>query len=304
VPSFQARAVSTLVKLSLRRQSWGKTDFEVANYARSRLGSPKIQRWYKSLGLKVEVINEPGFCGEWITPPDSKAGVVLYFHGGGYFSCSAASHRPIASVIAGMTGMRVFSADYRLAPEFRFPAGLNDAFGVYLRLLEQGIGAAGIAVAGDSAGGGLVLSTILKAREADVPLPACAVCFSAWTDMTGQSKTVQSNNGRCAMFMRENMPEFARVYLGEESPVNPLVSQVFAEFQDFPPALFQVGSTELLLDDSRRVHEKLKDAGRDSKLEVFDDVPHCWQMFDGIIPESRVALRQASDFILEHLRFR
>ena len=143
----------------------------------------------------------------------------------------------------------------------------------------------------------------LEERQANqfCPLLACAVYFSPWTDMTGDSETNHSNNGRCAMFRPANIYEFGSAYLGETSPNEPYASQIFAEFNDLPPVLLQVGSTELLLDDSRRIHDKIQAAGGISRLEIFDDVSHCWQMLDGIVPEARIALRQASDFIREHI---
>lgn len=239
--------------------------------------------------------------GEWIMPPAAEDKTIFYIHGGGYVACSAATHRPITATLARLTRFRVFSMNYRLAPEHRFPAALDDALAAYRWLLDQKIEPNKITMAGDSAGGGLVLSTLLRARDAKLPLPACAVVFSPWTDMTGTSETVRSNDGRCAMFRPESINDFADAYLGSASRRERYASPVFAEFGGLPPVLLQVGSTELLLDDARLIHDKILAASGISRLEVFDDVSHCWQMLDGIVPEARIALRQAADFIRQYV---
>lgn len=304
MPSLQARFISLLVKAFLRRDRWARDEQELARRARRNFGSPKFYQWLKSRGLKIEKVAGSGVWGEWITPPEAAPdNIIFYIHGGGFVSCSAATHRPITAALARLSRFRVFSLNYRRAPEHRFPAALDDAMAAYRWLLAQGFDPNKTAIAGDSAGGGLVIATLLRARDEGLPLPACAVCFSPWTDMTGISKTNHSNNGRCAMFRPENIYEFGSAYLGDASPSEPYASPVFAEFKGLPPILLQVGSTELLLDDSRRIHEKIQAAGGISRLEIFEDVSHCWQMLDGIVPEARVALRQAVDFISEHILF-
>ncbi len=302
MPSLQAQFVSLLIKTFLRRKSWGRDEQELARRARRNLGSPKIYQWFKSRGLEIETVIENGVGGEWLASPEAAQDrIIFYIHGGGYVSCSAATHRPITTTLARLSRFRVFSLNYRRAPEHRFPAALDDAVAAYRWLLNGGIEPDKIALAGDSAGGGLVLGTLLRARDENLPLPACAVCFSPWTDMTGESETVHSNDGRCAMFHPENIGEFGSAYLGNTSPNEPYASQVFAELNNLSPVLLQVGSTELLLDDSRRIHDKIQAAGGISHLEIFDDVSHCWQMLDGIVPEARIALQQASELIHKYI---
>ncbi len=237
--------------------------------------------------------------GEWVAPENPARGAILYLHGGGYVSCSAATHRPITAALARLSRRRVFSLNYRLAPEHRFPSALDDAVAAYQWLLGQGVPASMISLAGDSAGGGLVLGLLLRARDMGLPSPACAVLFSAWTDLAGTGESVRFNNGRCDMFRPENVTEFAAAYLGDASPFDSYASPAFADLEGLPPLLLQVGSTELLLDDSRRVHDKIQEARGVSRLEVYDDVFHCWQMMDGLVPEARAALRQAAEFICE-----
>jgi monoterpene epsilon-lactone hydrolase len=239
--------------------------------------------------------------GEWVEPKRPGAGAILYLHGGGYVACSAATHRPITAALARLSRHRVFSLDYRLAPEDRFPAALDDAVTAYRWLLEQGFRASTLSLAGDSAGGGLVLALLLRARDAGLPLPACAVCFSPWTDLAGSGASVRLNDGRCAMFYPENIPEFAAMYLNDASPLDPFASPAFADLKGLPPLLLQASSTELLLDDASRVHHQIQAVGGMSRLEVYDDVFHVWQMLDGILPEAGVALRQAAAFIGAHV---
>jgi len=273
----------------------------VARRARRLFGSPSVYQWLRSRGLRLTPAGGTGVRGEWLARADADDSVVLYMHGGGYVSCSAKSHRPITSALARLTGARVFAPDYRLAPEHRYPAALDDAVAAYRWLLKQGQPAGAVAVAGDSAGGGLVLGLLLRARDEGLPLPACGVCFSPWADLTGKSPSVRLNDGRCAMFRTENFAEFAAAYLGGASPFDPYASPAHADLSGLPPLLLQVGSTELLLDDSRLVHRKIQEAGGASRLETYDDVFHCWQMLEGIVPESGDAMRQAAAFIRKHL---
>ena len=142
-----------------------------------------------------------------------------------------------------------------------------------------------------------MLALLLRIRDGGLPAPACAVCFSPWTDLTASGESVNGNDGRCAMFRPENIRAAASLILGGESPRNPYASPVFADLSGLPPILIQVGSTELLLDDARRVHAKVQEAGGVSRLDIFEDVFHVWQICDGIVSEARVALRQAAGFI-------
>lgn len=293
----------------VRRKDWGD-EGALVRRARRLFGTPSPFAWLRTRGLNIQTVRDGALRGEWLAPERADdgngdgrkdGGVILYIHGGGYVACSAATHRPITAALARLSRRRVFSLDYRLAPEHPFPAALDDAFAAYQWLLGQGIPASEIALAGDSAGGGLVLACLLRVRDAGLPMPACGVCFSPWTDLAGTGESIRSNDGRCAMFRPENTGAFASVYLAGASPRDAYASPVFADLRGLPPVLLQVGSTELLLDDARRVHDKIQAAGGTSRLEVYEDVAHCWQMLDGLVPEARDALRQAGTFICEHL---
>jgi acetyl esterase/lipase len=303
--------VNASVRLLVRRRRWGEDERAVARRARRLFGSPTPYAWLCTLGLNVRAVNEntdgDAVRGEWVETERAEedaddAGVIFYIHGGGYVSCSAATHRPITAALARLTRRRVFSLDYRLAPEHRYPAALDDSLAAYKWLLtHEGISPGAISLAGDSAGGGLVLASLLRVRDAGLPLPACAVCFSPWTDLAGASESQRFNDGLCSMFRTENTAEFAPAYLGDASPRDPYASPAYADLAGLPPLLLQVGSTELLLDDARRVHTKIQAANGVSRLEIYEDVVHCWQMLDSLVPEARAALLQAAAFIRDPL---
>jgi monoterpene epsilon-lactone hydrolase len=296
--SWQARCLTLAVRVSIRRRRWGD-EHALARRARRVLGAPRPLQWLRTRHVRIDAVHDDGIRGEWIVADRSDAGVILYIHGGGYLACSAATHRPITAGLARRTRRRVFAVEYRLAPEHRFPAALDDAVAAYRWLLAQGVAPRSLALAGDSAGGGLVLAALLRLREERLPLPDCAVCFSPWTDLAGTGRSLQSNDGRCAMLHPENITDFARAYLGAASPRHPYASPLFGDLGGLPPLLLQVASSEVLLDDACRVHDKVRAAGGVSRLDVVDGVFHAWQMLDGLMPEAGLALRQAAAFMNE-----
>ena len=305
MPSWQAHFANLCVRLVIRRRRWGNEQ-QVARRARRLFGAAPPWQWLRTCGVELRFVHEENVRGEWIAPKASRhksaaEGISLYIHGGGYVAGSPARHRPITAALARLSRLPVFSLDYRLAPEHRFPAALQDATAAYQWLLEQGVPASSMALAGDSAGGGLVLSSMLRARDTGLPAPSCGVCFSPWTDLAGTGESAYHNDGRCAMFHFENIAECAGAYLGDASPRDSAASPLLADLSGLPPLLLQVSSTELLLDDSRRLHQKIQAAGGVSKLEVFDGVCHCWQAFDGLVPEARLALRRAAAFMRRHV---
>jgi monoterpene epsilon-lactone hydrolase len=300
MPSLRGRFFNAAVRLYNRRR-YGFDARVLAKNARRRFGSPPFFQWFHTRGINLRLVAEENVRGEWLETKETEAGTIFYIHGGGFVSCSARTHRPITATLARLTRFPVFSVEYRLAPEHRFPAAIDDVFDAYLWLLKQNVSPSRIALAGDSAGGGLVLSLLLRLREEGVSLPACAVCFSAWADLKGTGESFRTNATRDDMFYPENIPEFAGAYLGDVSAENSLASPVFGDFKDFPPMLFQVGSTEMLLDDSRRIHQKIKENGGASELEIYEDIFHCWQMLSGILPEARTALDSAAAFIRRHV---
>ncbi|HLM02307.1 MAG TPA: alpha/beta hydrolase [Pyrinomonadaceae bacterium] len=305
MPSLQGRLLNAAVRLFMRRR-YGLDEYALVKRARPVWGSPRVWQWLHSRGLIIKTVSEKGVSGEWLQTGDAerRRGALFYIHGGGFVSCSAETHRPITATLARETRLRVFSLEYRLAPEDRFPAALDDAFAAYRWLLAQeNIEPSKIAVAGDSAGGGLVLSLLLRLRDEKLPLPACAACFSPWADLAGTGESVRVNAERDDLFYPENIQEFANAYLGETPPDNLYASPVSDDFRGLPPILFHVGSTEILLDDARRIHRKIQASGgvEAGELEIFEDIFHCWQMAVGFVPEARDSLAKAAAFIRRHV---
>jgi monoterpene epsilon-lactone hydrolase len=297
--SWQARLFDGYARLVLRRRDWGTAD-QLARRARRLWGMPAGLRGLGLRGLRHRVVAKDGVRGEWLEPPMPRRGVVLYLHGGGYVACSAETHRPVTTALARSTGRRVFSADYRLAPEFPFPAAFDDAVAAYRWLLHRAPGEP-IAIAGESAGGGLTLALAVHFREAGWPAPACLVAFSPWTDLAGTGESLRANEGRCVMFHPENIAAFAAAYLAGARSDDPRASPLHADLGGLPPTLIQVGSAELLLDDARRVHDRIVAAGGASRLSVYPRAPHAWQLLMPWLPEARLSLGEAGEFVRAHL---
>jgi acetyl esterase/lipase len=252
-------------------------------------------------GCTIHASRVGGIPGEWVTSSRAEtAGTLLYLHGGGYVACSPYTYRPITTAFA-CGGLRTFAPDYRLAPEHRFPAGLDDAVSVYRALLTE-TEARRIVLAGDSAGGGLSLALLLSLQDQNLPLPAAAVLFSPLTDLTISGASARSNSHRCAMFSETILQQVAGHYLGERDPRLPLASPLFAMLQRLPPMLIHVGADETLLDDSLRLVERLRAVGTEVQSRVWSTVPHVFQLFHRLLPEGRESLGDAIGFLREQLR--
>jgi epsilon-lactone hydrolase len=252
--------------------------------------------------IKVEKIDIDGIQAEWLTPLDaSHEKVILYFHGGGYVTGSIEDHRMMCGLLANYTGVRVFIPDYRLAPENPFPAALDDALKVYRWLLKQGYLSAKIIIAGDSAGGGLSVATVLALRDKKESLPAAVVCLSPWTDLTLKNETHITKVKADAVLRTDVLREWALCYTNESNLSNPLVSPVYADLHGFPPLLIQVGSDEILLGDSILLAEKAKAAGVQVELNIWDGMFHVWQALGDLIPENKKTFEEIAQFV--HARF-
>ena len=225
---------------------------------------------------------------------------VLYLHGGAFAMGSPTTHRTITTALAQRAGARVVAVDYRLAPEHPWPAGLQDAVAVYEGMLHSGARADRIVLAGDSAGGNLVLATLHAIKQRGLTMPAGAVCLSPWCDLTGRGRSIIANAASEAMLPAELLPDLARLYAGAEDLTNPTVSPLYGDFDGFPPLLLHVGSAEILVDDARRVHDAACSAGVASTLTVWPDLPHVFQIFARVLPEARQALDDIGRFIREH----
>ena len=288
--SWQAHLSVWVVKWRVKRRLKGVRDVQIAR----RILRPDPYR--VPANVRITPANVGGIAGEWVETQPSSDLTLLYLHGGGYFGCSPASHRAITASFA-MQGFRVFAPEYRLAPENRFPAAIEDATAAYRGLLAEGCTAQRLAVAGDSAGGGLSLSLLLALRAAAAPQPAAAALFSPWTDLAATGDSIRTNANRCAMFNGPDIGPTARYYLGEADPRNPLASPLYADLAGLPPLLIHVGADEALRDDSTRLAERAHAAGVPVELKIWPVVPHAWQLAPHLVPEARQSLREASDFL-------
>ena len=295
VPSWPARIASAFIRVVIRRRDWGE-ERRLARRARRLFGTPKVYADWVARDLTVTPA-QGEVRGEWLSVNDPAPGVIVYVHGGGYVSCSSQTHRPLTAALARLSRRRVFSVDYRRAPEHPFPAAFDDVCAAYRWLLDSGHEPSTLALAGESAGGGLILALGLHAKSAGWPGPACMVAMSPWTDLQATGQSLESNDGRCAMFRTPNCAAFASVYLAGARADDVRASPLYGPWQDMSPTLLQVGSTELLLDDARRVHDRIQAAGGASWLTVYDDVPHGWQLLTPFVPEARAAVREAVEFI-------
>jgi acetyl esterase/lipase len=239
-----------------------------------------------------------GVPGEWIATPSATTGRTLYYlHGGGYVIGSINTHRALIARLSAACEARAFAIDYRLAPEHPFPAAVEDAVTGYRWLLGQGVDPAGLAVAGDSAGGGLTVATLVALRDAGVPLPAAAVCLSPWTDMEGIGESARTRAAADPMIDGAHLADGAKLYLGGADPRSPLAAPLYADLSGLPPMLIHVGDAEVLLDDSTRLAERAKAAGVDVTLEVWDHMIHVWQFFAAILPEGQQAIDRIGAFV-------
>jgi epsilon-lactone hydrolase len=195
---------------------------------------------------------------------------------------------------------RALLIDYRLAPENPFPAAVEDATATYRWLIAQGRQPRKIALAGDSAGGGLTLATLLALRDARTPLPACAVPISPWTDLEGTGTSVKTKASRDPMVRETDLRRYAALYAGNADPRNPLISPLHGDYRGLPPLLIQVGEAEIILDDSTRVAELAKQAGVQVDLEVWDEMVHVWHVFAKLLPEGQQAIEKVGSYVSSH----
>lgn len=248
--------------------------------------------------VKVERVNAPVAPAEWLRPPSAEPGrVVLYLHGGGYVIGSPRSHRHLAAAIASAAGASALLLDYRLAPEHPYPAAVDDATAAYRWLLDQAIAPARIVIAGDSAGGGLTVATLLALREAGVPLPAGGVCISPWVDLTCGGASYATKAAADPIVRRDGVEQMARDYLGATPPRTPLASPLFADLRGLPPLLIHVGSDEVLLDDAVQLAERSRAAGVDASLEVYERMIHVWHWFLPMLDEAQTAVDAIGRFV-------
>jgi monoterpene epsilon-lactone hydrolase len=243
-----------------------------------------------------------GVAAEWIDVPETRTHrVLLYFHGGAFIFRFPLTHAGLAARWCRRLGARALMVDYRLAPEHPYPAAVDDCEAAYRWLLAQGTDPRDIVLAGDSAGGNLALATLLRVKAAGLPLPACAVLMSPFVDFTLSATSLITNEARDPIFTLAGGMLLRRLYLSPERFLDPAASPLFGDFTGLPPLLFQVGSTEMLLDESTRAAAKAHASGVTVELEIWRAMPHVFQVTT--LPQAAAATDSAMRFACAHARW-
>jgi epsilon-lactone hydrolase len=241
-----------------------------------------------------------GVPGEWTwTAAADSTRAVLYLHGGGYMFGSILSHRHLVAEIGRLSDSRTLAIDYRRSPENPFPAAVDDAMASYRFLLNEGYEPHRIALAGDSAGGGLIVSTLVAIKEASLPQPACGWLISPWVDMEASGETFVSRANADPIVKREMIVNFAQAYLNGADPRSPLASPLYSNLRGIAPLLIQVGASEVLLDDSLKLARAAGAADVSVRLEIWPEMIHIWHVFHRILADGRKAVQAGAKFLRE-----
>jgi acetyl esterase/lipase len=303
MPSWQTHLFSAATRLWVKRGARKPVADEMqgARHVRRLFELPEFLRPSLPAGVKIEPVNEGGVRGEWVKhesnsqPPLS---TVYYLHGGGYVACSPRTHRGLTSHLAIAASTKVFALDYRRAPEHKFPAALEDAVGGYRLLLDKGGQPGKIVIGGDSAGGGLAAALLIALRDRGLPLPSAAFLLSPWTDLAATGASLVTNEAADPMLSGRMTHKLAKLYYGDASPRDPLVSPLYGDLIGLPPLLIYVGDTEVLLDDSVRLAERAKRHGVNVDLRIEHELPHVWPVFVTFgLPEARKTIGEIAEFI-------
>ena len=292
--SLQAKIVKGMLRLQLSGWSEGPIEEQRARQEKS----VRFARLPK--GIHCRPICANGVSAEWIKAPDADLGVILYLHGGAYALGSINVHRELVARLVRSTKMRALAINYRLAPEHPYPAALSDATMAYLWLLNEGVHPSKIIIAGDSAGGGLALTTLVALRDAGESLPAGAVCISPWTDLALTGTSIQYKAKADPILAPDDLEMYARYYAGEHELSSPLISPFYADLKGLPPLLIQVGADEILLDDAVRCADKAREAGVDVTLEIWNEMFHVFQMI-WFLAETKTAIGHIAEFVSQRL---
>ncbi|MBL0017723.1 MAG: alpha/beta hydrolase [Bacteroidetes bacterium] len=251
-------------------------------------------------GVETEKVMVDHIDCEWIIPKKANHNkVFLYLHGGGYALGSKITHRALAAEIVRQAGFCALIPEYRLAPEFPFPCALNDAVRCYEWLLETGHDPKDIIVGGDSAGGGLALACLLKAKEMGLPMPAAQVLISPWVDLTVSKPSIYKYMDKTPMFYLREMKTWARNYADEEALDHLLVSPLYADLTGLPPMLLQMSDTEVLVDEDLELAERAKAAGIDVTLQVSEGLMHVWHIYWRYLDQAKEAITKIVAFVGE-----
>jgi len=248
--------------------------------------------------VTVEPVAANGVRAEWTaTPGDDRDSALLWLHGGGYVIGSLVSHRHVVSEAGRAAKAWALALDYRLAPEHPFPAAVEDAVAGYRYLLARGIRPGRIAIAGDSAGGGLVVAAMLAIRDAGLAQPACGWCVSPWVDMEAIGESMSSRAAADPMVQRDGLLEMAKLYLGTADPRSPLAAPIYADLKGLSPLLIQVGAAETLLDDAIRLAKVAGAADVRVDLQIWPEMVHVWHLFHPELRAGRQAIEAGGAYV-------
>jgi epsilon-lactone hydrolase len=261
----------------------------------------------RAFGLPSDVTVQPvdanGVKAEWTSTPDADPSrAILYLHGGGYVICSLDSHRHLAAEVGRASGARTLAIDYRLAPEHPFPAAIEDTVAAYRYLLGSGIQPNRIALAGDSAGGGLVAGSLLAIREAGLPLPASGWCISPWVDMEALGESFTDRAAADPTVQKATILMMAQWYLGGADPRHPHAAPIYGDLRGLPPLLIQVGAAETLLDDSVALARKAGAVDVIVDLQIWPEMIHIWHLYFQVLSAGRRAIAAGGSFVRNALR--
>jgi acetyl esterase/lipase len=300
MPSLSARVANLIARVQVKRVlNAPKLDLQAVRRAMAgRTGMPNAF----PAGVRIERSTDTMLPGEWITPSRvTTNGVILFMHGGGYLAGSPRTHRALTTWLAHRAGMRVFSLDYRLAPEHPFPAGLDDAVRAVHALVARGTPMSRIAFCGDSAGGGLVLATMLRLREEGGVLPAAAALICPLTDCTGRSTSLVTNAKSEPVLGLRHRDAFMRWYAGKIPLEHPYISPLGADLHGLPPMLVEASRIEVLWDDASRFVEKATAAGVEITFVPHDGLAHDWHVMVPFIPEARASVRRIGEYLAQRV---
>ena len=248
--------------------------------------------------VSLQTLSADGVPSDWLEPDNAVPGrAILYLHGGAYVICSPATHRGLAGKISEASGAHVLLIDYRLAPEHPFPAALDDALAAYRWLLGKGFSPDHIAIGGDSAGGGLTLATALSLRDNGKKMPAALFLLSPWTDLTFSGESIRSRADRDPLLQFNDDNSLVKAYANGFPLDHPYISPLFADLHGLPPTFIQVGTEEILYDDSTRLEHKGRLSGVDISIETWPGMWHVFQIFAPYVPESQQAIEKIGEFI-------
>lgn len=302
--SWQAKVVNRLLRkfVKQRHQRLGVSHDRVLA---SRQRGAWCARWIiKPLrGTRIEAVESGPVRGEWVRAPAARENRIIYFvHGGAFLIGRPATYRYLVSRLSAEAEACVFSVDYRLAPEHPFPAALNDVCDGW-RWLKRRLPRGGrIALAGDSAGGGLALSLLLDLKQRDCRLPVAFAAMSPWVDLTLSGTSVSENLERDPYLAGELLPKVVDLYLQGADPSSLRASPLFGDLAGLPPMAIHASDTEVLRDDSLRLAQRARDQGVDVSLKLWPELPHGFQLFARLVPEGRAALSELGAFLKRHWR--